>query len=65
MRQVQRLVRFLFHPYLDIGSGCCDNKFTANSMTLLGMELETGIAKAFTDLLSRSARTHQLHKMKD
>ena len=50
--------------YLDIGSGCCDNKFTTNSVTLLGMELETGITKAVTDLLSWSARTHQLHKMK-
>ena len=51
MQQVQRLVQFLFHPYLDIGSGCCDNKFTTNSVTLLGMELETGIT------LSQSART--------
>ena len=34
-------------------------------MTLLSIELETGIAKAFTDLLSWFARTHQLDKMKD
>ena len=49
--------------HLDVGNG--NNKFATNSVTLLTMELETGFTKAFTDLLSQSARTHQLHKMKD
>ena len=51
--------------HLDVGNGCCNNKFATNSVTLLSMELETGFTKTFTDLLSQSARTHQLHKMKD